>query len=123
MGSAHIDYARAFAGLSPDAEILFYARLPRVLLALLAGGALAVAGTLFQALLRDALATPYTLGVSSGASLGAVIAISLGLAADRRPAGDLGGGLGGRGEWCWCWCWGSPAKDGGCRRSPCCWRG
>jgi iron complex transport system permease protein len=78
VGSAHIDYARAFAGESPDAEILFYARLPRVLLALLAGGGLAVAGTLFQALLRDALATPYTLGVSSGASLGAVLAISAG---------------------------------------------
>jgi iron complex transport system permease protein len=78
IGSARIDYGRAFAGLSPDAEILFYARLPRVLLALLAGGALAVAGALFQALLRDALATPYTLGVSSGASLGAVLAICLG---------------------------------------------
>ena len=37
-----------------------------------------VAGVLFQALLRDPLATPYTLGVSSGASLGAVIAICLG---------------------------------------------
>lgn len=79
VGSTRIDYARAFAGQSPDAEILFYARLPRVLLAMLAGGALAAAGVLFQALLRDALATPYTLGVSSGASLGAVIAISLGL--------------------------------------------
>lgn len=78
IGSAHIDYARAFAGLSPDKEILFVARLPRVLLALLAGGTLGVAGVLFQALLRDALATPYTLGVSSGASLGAVLAICLG---------------------------------------------
>lgn len=78
IGSAPVDYRRAFAGLSPDSEILFYARLPRVLLGLLAGGALAVAGTLFQALLRDALATPYTLGVSSGASLGAVLSISLG---------------------------------------------
>jgi iron complex transport system permease protein len=78
VGSAHIDYARAFAGLSPDKEILFVARLPRVLLALIAGGTLGVAGVLFQALLRDALATPYTLGVSSGASLGAVLAICLG---------------------------------------------
>lgn len=77
-GPAQISYSRAMGGLSPDAEILFYARLPRVLLALLAGGALAAAGALFQALLRDALATPYTLGVSSGASLGAVIAISAG---------------------------------------------
>ncbi len=78
IGSAHIDYSRALAGLSPDREILFYTRLPRVLLALLAGGALAVAGVLFQAMLRDALATPYTLGVSTGASLGAVAAICLG---------------------------------------------
>ena len=78
IGSTSIDYARAFAGQSPDKEILFYTRLPRVLLALLAGGTLAVAGVLFQALLRDALATPYTLGISSGASLGAVIAICLG---------------------------------------------
>jgi iron complex transport system permease protein len=79
IGSAQVNYARAFAGQSPDHEILFDARLPRVLLALLAGGALAVAGVLFQALLRDALATPYTLGISSGASLGVVLAICLGL--------------------------------------------
>ena len=78
IGSAHIDYGRAIAGQSPDAEILFGVRLPRVLLALLTGGALAASGVLFQALLRETLATPYTLGVSSGASLGAVIAISLG---------------------------------------------
>ncbi len=78
IGSTSINYSRALAGLSPDSEILFYTRLPRVLLALLAGGALAVAGVLFQAMLRDALATPYTLGVSSGASLGAVAAICLG---------------------------------------------
>jgi iron complex transport system permease protein len=77
-GSAHVDYGRVLAGLSPDREILLYARIPRVLLSLLAGGALAVAGVLFQALLRDALATPYTLGISSGASLGAVLAIAMG---------------------------------------------
>ncbi len=79
IGPVAIDYGRAFAGLSPDREILFQARLPRVLLALLAGGALTLAGVLFQALVRDALADPYTLGISSGASLGAVIAITLGL--------------------------------------------
>jgi iron complex transport system permease protein len=78
IGSTRIDYMRALAGQSPDTEILFYARMPRVLLALLGGGALAVTGSLFQALLRDALATPYTLGVSSGASLGAVLSICLG---------------------------------------------
>jgi len=78
VGSTRVDLFRAVLGQSPDAEILFYARIPRVLLAFLAGGALAVAGALFQALLRDSLATPYTLGVSSGASLGAVLAISFG---------------------------------------------
>jgi len=79
IGSTSIDYARAFAGQSPDAEILFRARLPRVLLAMLVGGGLAIAGVLFQALVRDALADPYVLGVASGASLGAVIAICFGL--------------------------------------------
>src|ERR1019366_8411987 len=75
IGSTRIDLGRAFAGVSPDSEILFDARVPRVLLALLAGAALAVTGVLFQCLLRDPLAEPYTLGVSSGASVGAVIGI------------------------------------------------
>ncbi len=92
VGSTSIDYSRALAGLSPDREILFYTRLPRVLLALLAGGALGVAGVLFQARVRDALATPYTLGVSSGASLGAVAAICLGLPA-IWPMAFAGAGL------------------------------
>jgi iron complex transport system permease protein len=87
VGSAPVSYTRAFSGLSPDREILFFYRVPRVLLAALAGGALATAGVLFQALLRDALADPYTLGVSSGASLGAVLAIAFGL----REAGGLPG--------------------------------
>jgi iron complex transport system permease protein len=78
VGSSTIHFGNAWAGVSPDAEILWQIRVPRVLLAMLAGGALAIAGVLFQALLRDALATPYTLGVSSGASLGAVTAISFG---------------------------------------------
>ncbi len=92
IGSAHIDYGRAIAGQSPDAEILFGVRLPRVLLAMLTGGALAAAGVLFQALLRETLATPYTLGVSSGASLGAVIAICLG-GSQVWVASLLGAGL------------------------------
>src|SRR5688500_14336387 len=79
IGSADISYVDAWNKREPDHGILFEVRLPRVLLAMLTGGALALAGVLFQALLRDALATPYTLGVSSGASLGAVIAISAGL--------------------------------------------
>jgi len=81
IGSAHIELGRAFAHVSPDYEILFYARLPRVLLALLAGAALSMTGVLFQCMLRDPLAEPYTLGVSSGASVGAVIAICTGFQA------------------------------------------
>src|SRR6476660_2457578 len=81
IGSSHIEMGRAFAGVSPDSEILFYARVPRVLLALLGGAALSVTGVLFQCMLRDPLAEPYTLGVSSGASVGAVLAICLGFRA------------------------------------------
>ncbi|MBT8398727.1 MAG: iron ABC transporter permease [Gemmatimonadetes bacterium] len=54
-------------------------RLPRVILAAMVGGGLAVSGTVFQALLRNPLAEPYVLGVSSGAALGAVTAIVFGL--------------------------------------------
>jgi iron complex transport system permease protein len=86
IGSTHIDLTRAWNGLSPDREILFYVRLPRVLLALIAGAALAITGVLFQCLLRDPLAEPYTLGVSSGASVGAVIGICLGFRAVGIPA-------------------------------------
>jgi iron complex transport system permease protein len=53
-------------------------RLPRVLLAGIVGGALAVAGVVFQALLRNSLADPFVLGISGGAGLGAVIAVSFG---------------------------------------------
>lgn len=59
--------------------IVLYVRLPRVLLGSLVGAALAMAGATFQGLLRNPLADPYILGVSSGASLGAVLAIALGV--------------------------------------------
>jgi iron complex transport system permease protein len=59
-----------------DAQIFFVARLPRVLAAALVGAALALAGVVFQALLRNPLASPDTLGVSAGAALGAVIVIT-----------------------------------------------
>jgi iron complex transport system permease protein len=78
VGSRHLDLLRALQGASPDREILMELRIPRALLALWTGGALALAGVLFQALLRNPLASPYTLGISGGASLGAVIAIFFG---------------------------------------------
>ena len=61
------------AQLSPPAMVLWEIRLPRILLAGLIGGVLAVVGASLQALLRNALADPYVLGVSSGAALGAVV--------------------------------------------------
>ncbi|TET31885.1 MAG: iron ABC transporter permease [Planctomycetota bacterium] len=61
--------------LSIDADILFNQRLPRVILGLFAGMALGTAGASFQALLRNPLASPFTLGVAGGSALGAVIAI------------------------------------------------
>ncbi|HJP34801.1 MAG TPA: iron ABC transporter permease [Gammaproteobacteria bacterium] len=54
-------------------------RIPRVALAFLAGASLALCGMAFQSMFRNPLATPFTLGVSSGASLGALIALRLGL--------------------------------------------
>ncbi|MBN2708704.1 MAG: iron ABC transporter permease [Calditrichaceae bacterium] len=64
---------------SLSAQILFDIRIPRILFSLMTGACLALIGAVFQGLLRNDLATPYTLGVSSGGALGAVIAIKLGL--------------------------------------------
>jgi iron complex transport system permease protein len=72
--------------------VLVYSRLPRVAAAALAGAGLAAAGLAFQALLRNPLADPFTLGVSSGSSLGAVLAIRFGLEALTLfgyPLGEL----------------------------------
>lgn len=55
--------------------IVFEIRLPRILMGILVGAALAVAGAGFQALLRNPLADPYVLGVSSGAALGAILSL------------------------------------------------
>ena len=61
--------------------VIVQVRLPRVITAVLVGASLAVSGAVLQGLFRNPLASPSILGVSSGASLGAVIAIFLGLAA------------------------------------------
>lgn len=62
-----------------EAEILWRIRVPRVCLGVLAGSGLGISGMVFQSMFRNALATPYTLGVSSGASLGASIYVISGL--------------------------------------------
>ncbi len=61
------------------ADVFWKLRVPRVAVSFLAGCALALSGMIFQAVFRNPLATPFTLGVSSGASLGAAICINLGL--------------------------------------------
>ena len=62
-----------------SAKIFWKLRLPRVCTAFLAGTALAVCGMALQAMFRNPLASPFTLGISSGAALGAVVYIMLGL--------------------------------------------
>ena len=81
IGSTPLHLSQVFSRSLPfdenvDAQIFFVARLPRAVAAALVGGTLAAAGVVFQGLLRNPLATPYTLGVSAGASLGAMIAIT-----------------------------------------------
>jgi iron complex transport system permease protein len=65
--------------VNPDYEIFVRVRVPRILLAAIVGAALASAGAVCQALLRNPLADPYILGISSGAGLGAVVAVISGL--------------------------------------------
>ena len=84
LGSTDIRLSRVFDRSIPwtdnvDAQIFFVARLPRVLAGALVGACLAAAGVVLQALLRNPLATPFTLGVSASAALGAMIAIALNL--------------------------------------------
>src|SRR5882672_11146803 len=83
VGSTHISLARAFDRSIPfadnvDAQIFFIARMPRVLTGAVVGATLATAGVVMQALLRNPLATPFTLGVSAGAALGAILVITFG---------------------------------------------
>jgi iron complex transport system permease protein len=78
VGPFGLSVERLLARKEPDWSIFVQLRISRTLLGLFAGGALSLAGALFQAMLRDALATPYTLGISAGASLGAVVSLWLG---------------------------------------------
>ncbi len=100
LGSEPTSVARALADpASMDRLLLAHARLPRVLLAALAGGGLAMVGTSFQALLRNPLAEPYILGVSGGAAVGATSVLAFGvtgatwLGAVLLPGAAFVGGL------------------------------
>jgi iron complex transport system permease protein len=90
VGSTHVSLRRVFDRSVPftenvDAQIFFVARMPRVLAAVITGATLATAGVVLQALLRNPLATPFTLGVSAGSSLGAILAITFGSGVSLGP--------------------------------------
>ena len=70
--------------------VIFGLRLPRIALGILVGAALSTAGAGFQALLRNPLADPYVLGVSSGAALGAILSL---IVAPRTPGRNSSGGI------------------------------
>ena len=74
--------------------ILFSLRLPRILLALLVGAGLATAGCCMQGLFRNPMASPYVVGVSSGASFGAVLALLIIPGMFSVPAGAFVFGMG-----------------------------
>lgn len=84
VGAAHIAPGRLFGSLfhpgsaDPTDHILLELRLPRVVLGALAGAALALSGTLLQAFFQNPMAGPYVVGVSSGAGLTAIAAMTLG---------------------------------------------
>ena len=84
--------AAALGGHLPDTIdasypfVIMEVRLPRIITAVLVGGGLAVAGCIFQSLLQNPLADPYTLGISSGAAFGASIAILLLIVGSALPS-------------------------------------
>ncbi len=81
-GSVNLTLTELF--LQENRNIL-YLRLARILMAALAGAGLAVSGIALQAILRNSLAEPYILGTSSGAGLGAILAIIIGIGASFLP--------------------------------------
>ena len=86
-------FAALFGSNDVNGTIIRELRLPRVLGAALVGGALATAGALLQGLLRNPLADPFVTGTSAGATLAAVAAIVLGLAAPLVPIAAFVGAL------------------------------
>ncbi len=79
IGEKTLALTEIFGGEDEAIIILYNFRLPRMVFAFLTGAGLAMIGAVFQGMLRNDLATPYTLGISSGSAFGAVIAIKLGL--------------------------------------------
>jgi len=83
-----------FENGSPDAEVFWRLRLPRTVAAFLAGSCLSISGMVFQAMFRNPLATPFTLGVASGAAFGASVYFRLGVSLSIfGSTGSLGAAL------------------------------
>jgi iron complex transport system permease protein len=98
IGPSALDLIAVWQRQDPDWSIFMQLRVSRTVLGLFVGAALSLGGSLFQLMLRDSLATPYTLGVSTGASLGAVVAIAWGwVGYAALPPAWLGAVLGGAG--------------------------
>jgi len=80
-GTYSIGPLEAFSNVDELSKTIFFKiRIPRMLMATIAGGTLAITGAALQALFRNPLASPFTLGISGGASLGALLALRSGLA-------------------------------------------
>lgn len=78
LGPARIALSQIFRPERIESTILFRIRLPRIVLGLIVGAALAVAGVIFQGMFRNPLVDPYTLGVSGGAALGVSLSVIAG---------------------------------------------
>lgn len=84
---------RAYEADPMAASLVWQVRMPRILASLLVGGALSVAGAVFQGVFRNPLASPYTLGVSNGAGFGAALGILLGAGMVATQLGAIGFGV------------------------------
>ena len=89
-GSVNIPVLQLFSEVNQQ---ILHVRVARVMLGVLAGAGLSVCGVVLQAILRNPLADPYLLGTSSGAGLGAVAAIVLGISSTYLPFAAFGGAL------------------------------
>lgn len=80
FGMSAISPEEIFDMASPESLIYWHLRLPRTICAFVAGSGLSLSGLVFQAMFRNPLATPFTLGIPSGAALGASVYLRLGVA-------------------------------------------
>jgi len=98
IGPTSISFKEFFAAIFTNdnqtiSQIIFEIRLPRVLFAISVGGGLSIAGAVFQSVLLNPLAEPYILGISSGATFGAVLSFIIGLTFIGTQLFSFGGAL------------------------------